>query len=307
MPFDGSDEEVNGSDEKVSGSDEEISDVCGNGDVVRFCGEEVNGGDEDVNGWDEEVNGWDEEINGWDEEIKGWDEEVNGWDEKVNCWDEEVTGWDAEVCGSDEIFPIAEPRVALDCIFAVTVSVCRNVELNASVWLAKLVISFVKIVNEGTMVTSELSGWYEVMLSLWTELSDAEDGCIVVMCTVTTFDDDPTHSEKPEDDTVTEDVSGAFSDTRLSVENTKVPLDDTSADVSKSVPFVLVMTFSFGGKAIVVRPPAIDVCVEWAEGEGSFSGVTAVTVDLEDVEYDDDARLDIVWVSSGMAETVSSP
>lgn len=39
--------------------------------------------------------------------------------------------------------------------------------------------------------------------------------------------------------------------------------------------------------------------------EGSISWVGAVIVD--DVRYTDDARLDVVWVSSDMPETVSSP
>lgn len=39
--------------------------------------------------------------------------------------------------------------------------------------------------------------------------------------------------------------------------------------------------------------------------EDSISWVGAAIVD--DVRYTDDARSDVVWVSSGMAETVSSP
>lgn len=44
------------------------------------------------------------------------------------------------------------------------------------------------------------------------KLSDAVDGCRVVLCTVTTFDDDPTNTENADDDE-TNDVSVVFSDT----------------------------------------------------------------------------------------------
>lgn len=44
------------------------------------------------------------------------------------------------------------------------------------------------------------------------ELYDAVDGCKVVLCTVTTFDDDPANTDDSDDDE-TDDVSVVFSDT----------------------------------------------------------------------------------------------
>lgn len=180
----GSDEEVSGSDEEVSGSDDEVSDVCGNDKDVLCCSEEVNDSDEETCGSDEEVNGWYEEVN----------------------------GWVAEAVGSDENLLMTESSVAVDCILMVIVFVWSNTELDVSDWLAESVISVVEIVNEGTTVTSELSGWCEVMLSLWMELSGAVDDCRVVLCTGTTFDDDPANTENSDDDE-TNDVSVEFSDT----------------------------------------------------------------------------------------------
>lgn len=48
--------------------------------------------------------------------------------------------------------------VAVDCILTIILPVLSNTELDVSDWLAESVISVVDIVNEGTMVTSEISG-----------------------------------------------------------------------------------------------------------------------------------------------------
>lgn len=65
------------------------------------------------------------------------------------------------------------------------------------------------------------------------------------------------------------------------------------------------MTLFFRAKATVERSFAIEVGPVLVTEEGSISWGGAVIVD--DVRYTDDARLDVVWVSSGMPETVSSP
>lgn len=77
------------------------------------------------------------------------------------------------------------------------------------------------------------------------------------------------------------------------------------AEVSKTGSRGSEMTFSFGVKAIVGWSSAIEVGMVLAVEEGSTSWVGAAIVD--DIRSTGDARSDVVWVSSGMAETVSSP